>query len=45
MPERTAELQSILEQIAYEEGYSAALREAKSKAGRFVNYKYFVVFV
>ena len=32
MPEKNIELQSILEQIAYEEGYSAALREAKSKA-------------
>ena len=32
MPEKNIELQSILEQIAYEEGYSAALREAKRKA-------------
>lgn len=32
MPERTAELQDILEQIAYEEGYSAALKEERAKA-------------
>lgn len=32
MPEKNIELQSLLEQIAYDEGYSAALKEAKRKA-------------
>lgn len=31
MPERTAELQDILEQIAYEEGYNAALEDTRRK--------------
>lgn len=32
MPERTADLQDILEQIAYEEGYNAALEDTRRKA-------------
>lgn len=50
MPERTAELQQILEQIAYDEGYSAAMRytqereykRRKALARRRRERKYFV---